>query len=292
MNEEVKKRYQKIIQDLGQIPTMPTIAAKVMQIVNDPHSNADDVSRFISKDVALTSKVLRLANSAFYGIPRTISSVNSAIVILGFNTIRSLVLSASVLKIFPAKPGAVSFDRKAFWKHSFMVGIAARMIAQFYRKRRLVDLEMAFSSGLLHDIGKLILEQFANAEYHQVLKYALENKVPLFEVEKNMLGINHAEVSGMLADKWQMPNELKLPMVNHHTPLAEQEMPEMTAIIHYANHITHVRGSGCMVGETYGELITECIEILGLGVTEAELMAEFDKQLLEAEPFFSLIEAN
>ena len=77
MTEESKKRYQRIIQDLGQIPTMPTIAAKVMQIVNDPHSSAEDVAKFISRDVALTSKVLRLANSAFYGIPRTISSVNS-----------------------------------------------------------------------------------------------------------------------------------------------------------------------------------------------------------------------
>ena len=79
MSEETKKRYQRIIQDLGQIPTMPTIAARVMQIVNDPHSSAEDVAKFISRDVALTSKVLRLANSAFYGIPRTISSVNSAI---------------------------------------------------------------------------------------------------------------------------------------------------------------------------------------------------------------------
>src|SRR6185295_19913442 len=133
MAEDSSKRYNRIIQELGQIPTMPTIAARVMQIVNDPHSSAEDVAKFISRDVALTSKVLRLANSAFYGIPRTISSVNSAIVILGFNTIRSLVLSASVLKVFPAK-GNVSFDRKAFWKHSFMVGIASRMLAQIYRR--------------------------------------------------------------------------------------------------------------------------------------------------------------
>ncbi len=292
MNEATNQRYQKIIQDLGQIPTMPTIAAKVMQIVNNPKSNAEDVAKFIAKDVALTSKVLRLANSAFYGIPRTISSVNSAIVILGFNTIRSLVLSASVLKMFPSTPGTVTFDRKAFWKHSFMVSIASRMIAQIYRKKKMVDLEMAFSAGLLHDIGKLILEQFSNAEYMPVLRLAVEKKLPLYQVEKSLLGITHAEVSGLLVDKWQMPMELKSPIVMHHTPLQERDMPEMTAICHYANHLAHLKGSGCMDGESYAGLIPEIVELLSLGMTEEELSKELDMHILESEPFFSLIEAN
>lgn len=292
MNEEVKKRYQKIIQDLGQIPTMPTIAGKVMQIVNDPKSNAEDVAKFIAKDVALTSKVLRLANSAFYGIPRTISSVNSAIVILGFNTIRSLVLSASVIKIFPAKPGAVNFDRKAFWKHSFVVGMAARMLATHLRRRKLVDLEIAFAAGLLHDVGKLILEQFANQEYQQALKLAKEKALPLFAVEKAILGLNHADVSGMLVDKWQMPNELKFPIVHHHTPLEDQESPEMTALVHVANHLAHQAGSGCMQGEIFAPLVQECYARLALSVDEEGLLKELDVLLKEAEAFFSLIEAN
>ncbi len=292
MNEAVKKRYQKIIQDLGQIPTMPTIAGKVMQIVNDPKSNAEDVARFISKDVALTSKVLRLANSAFYGIPRTISSVNSAIVILGFNTIRSLVLSASVIKIFPAKPGAASFDRKAFWKHSFVVGMASRMLATHLRRRKLVDLEIAFAGGLLHDVGKLILEQFANQEYMQALKLSKEKALPLFAVEKAILGLNHADVSGMLVDKWQMPNELKFPIVNHHTPLDDQESPEMTALVHVANHLAHQAGSGCMEGEVFAPLVQECYVRLSLSVDEPTLLKELEGLLKEAEAFFSLIEAN
>jgi putative nucleotidyltransferase with HDIG domain len=293
MNEESKKRYQRIIQDLGQIPTMPTIAAKVMQIVNDPHSSAEDVAKFISRDVALTSKVLRLANSAFYGIPRTISSVNSAIVILGFNTIRSLVLSASVLKVFPQKPGlAASFDRKAFWKHSFMVGIASRMVAQIYRKKKLVDMETAFSAGLLHDIGKIILEQFSNDDYVPVLKAAKEQGLPLFMAERAILGMSHADVSGMLVDKWQMPNELKGPIVNHHTPMEDKTSQDMACIVHYANHLCHVKGSGCMDNETYAPLIKEVEAVLGLGITEESMLEELEKHIQEAEPFFSLIEAN
>ncbi len=292
MNEDAKKRYQRIIQDLGQIPTMPTIAAKVMQIVNDPHSSAEDVAKFISRDVALTSKVLRLANSAFYGIPRTISSVNSAIVILGFNTIRSLVLSASVLKVFPSKPGLVRFDRKSFWKHSFMVGIASRMLAQFYRRKKLIDLEVAFSAGLLHDIGKIILEQYSNEEYIPVLEAAKSQGLPLFMVEKSILGMSHADVSGMLIDKWQMPNELRLPIINHHSPLSEKEGQDMACIVHFANHLCHLKNSGCMENETYAPLIAEVEAALNLGVDIEQLMVELDKHVQEAEPFFSLIEAN
>ena len=293
MNEESKKRYQRIIQDLGQIPTMPTIAAKVMQIVNDPHSSAEDVAKFISRDVALTSKVLRLANSAFYGIPRTISSVNSAIVILGFNTIRSLVLSASVLKVFPQKPGlAASFDRKAFWKHSFMVGIASRMVAQIYRKKKLVDMETAFSAGLLHDIGKIILEQFSNDDYVPVLKAAKDQGLPLVVVERAILGMSHADVSGMLVDKWQMPNELKGPIVNHHSPMEDKASQDMACIVHYANHLCHVKGSGCMDNETYAPLAKDVEALLGLGIAEELLLEELEKHIQEAEPFFSLIEAN
>jgi putative nucleotidyltransferase with HDIG domain len=292
MSEETKKRYTRIIQDLGQIPTMPTIAARVMQIVNDPHSSAEDVAKFISRDVALTSKVLRLANSAFYGIPRTISSVNSAIVILGFNTIRSLVLSASVLKVFPSKPGLVAFDRKAFWKHSFMVGIASRMVAQIYRKKRLVDMETAFSAGLLHDVGKLILEQYSNEEYIPVLKDAKDKGIPLVAAEKARLGLTHADVSGMLIDKWQMPNELRGPIVNHHGPAEDKASQEMASIIHYANHLCHLKGSGCMQDEVYAPFVAETEAFLGLGKTQDELLAELETHIQEAEPFFSLIEAN
>lgn len=286
MTEESKKRYQRIIQDLGQIPTMPTIAAKVMQIVNDPHSSAEDVAKFISRDVALTSKVLRLANSAFYGIPRTISSVNSAIVILGFNTIRSLVLSASVLKVFPAKPGLVAFDRKAFWKHSFMVGIASRMVAQIYRKRKLVDMETAFSAGLLHDIGKIILEQFSNDDYLPVLMAAKDQGIPLYMAEKAMLGMSHADVSGMLVDKWQMPNELKSPIVNHHSPMEDKASQDMACIVHYANHLCHLKGSGCMANEIYMPLAAEAAAVLNLGINEEQLLEELEKHIQEAEPFF------
>jgi putative nucleotidyltransferase with HDIG domain len=292
MTEGANKRYQRIIQDLGQIPTMPTIAARVMQIVNDPHSSAEDVAKFISRDVALTSKVLRLANSAFYGIPRTISSVNSAIVILGFNTIRSLVLSASVLKVFPAKPGLVAFDRKAFWKHSFMVGIASRMLAQIYRKKKLVDMETAFSAGLLHDVGKLILEQFAHEDYMPVLNEARDRKIPLVNAEKNLLGLTHAEVSGMLVEKWQMPNELRGPIVMHHSPLEDKTCQELASIVHFANHLCHLHGSGTMQDETYSTFHPEAEQLLGLGPTLEELVAELDRHIQEAEPFFTLIEAN
>ncbi len=291
--ENLQQRYSRIIQEMGQLPTMPTIAAKVMQLVNDPASSAEDIARFITKDLALTSKVLRLANSAFYGIPRTISSVNSAIVILGFNTVRSLVLSASVVKIFPGRADNNGFDRKAFWKHSFMVGMTSRMLAQMYRKKKMVDVEIAFSAGLLHDVGKLILEQFAGDDYLPVIAEARKQGLPLYQLEKTMLGLTHADISAMLIEKWQMPNELREPILYHHFPTDAGEHLDVALLIHIANYLCHKKGLGSMDEEPFGPLHTDAEQLLtALGPSLEEIEADMDKQLEEAEPFFALIQSD
>ncbi len=291
--ENLPQRYSRIIQEMGQLPTMPTIAAKVMQLVNDPNSSAEDIAKFISKDLALTSKVLRLANSAFYGIPRTISSVNSAIVILGYNTVRSLVLSASVVKLFPGRSDKTGFDRKSFWKHSFMVGMTSRMLAQMYRRKKMVDVEIAFSAGLLHDVGKLILEQFAGEDYLPVIAEARKQGVPLYQLEKSMLGLTHADISAMLIEKWQMPNELREPIQFHHLPSDAGEHVDVALLIHTANFLCHKKGIGCMDEEPFGPLHPDAEKLLAdLGPTLEEIEADMDKQLEEAEPFFALIEAD
>ncbi len=292
MVETAKERYSRIIHELGQIPTMPSIAARVMQIVNNPSSSSDDLANFLSRDVALTSKVLRLANSAFYGIPRSISSVNSAIVILGFNTIRSLVLSASILKAFPTPSKGASFDRKEFWKHCFMVGVAARMLARHYRRKKMVDLEIVFSAGLMHDIGKLILDQFAHDDYMTVLMTAREKGIPIYVAEREGLGMTHAEVSGMLVEKWQMPAELIAPIIHHHSPLDAGPHTDVAILVHIANHLCHLKGSGCMENETFGELNIQAFEQIDLGVSLEDMLLELDKQIEEAGSFFSLIESG
>ena len=145
-------RYQRIVENIRQLPALPAIVSKLISVVNSPDTSAEDAANLIEKDPALTTKVLRLANSAFYGMPRSISSVSSAVVILGFNTLKSLVLSASVVNLFPEKGGASAFDRVRFWKHSIVCGMAARDIAQSIMGVTFMDPQSAFCAGIMHDI--------------------------------------------------------------------------------------------------------------------------------------------
>ncbi|MBD3422116.1 MAG: HDOD domain-containing protein [Chitinivibrionales bacterium] len=234
-----KEHYNRIVEDIDQLPALPAIVSRLMQVVNSPDTSAEDAAGLIERDPALTGKMLRLANSAFYGIPRTISSVSSAVVILGFNTIKSLVLSASVMQIFPGTNGRQLFDRKKFWRHSIVTAIAAKTIVRQYMRVKMMDPESAFCAGILHDIGKLIFEQYLHDEYQQACTYAREQHVPLLDAETQVLGINHAQVGRILADKWALPIELEHTIVSHHEPDPSSDMIDLIAAVHLANFMTH-----------------------------------------------------
>jgi HD-like signal output (HDOD) protein len=134
-------------------------------MVGDPSVSAGDINDVISKDVALSARILKLVNSAFYGFPRRIASVTHAIVILGFNALRNVTLSASVFDLLDSRD--LPFGHREFWIHSIGVAVAANVIA---RERKLPDVEDAFMCGLLHDVGKIVLHQYARGEFGRVLK--------------------------------------------------------------------------------------------------------------------------
>ena len=141
--EAVGEQYKELIENINNLPALPAIVSRLIKVVNSPDTSADDAAKLIEKDPALTGKMLRLANSAFYGIPRSISSVSSAVVILGFNTIRSLVLSASVIKMFPDSKLQV-IDKDRFWKHSIVTALAAKILVRHFFNMRMMDPESAF----------------------------------------------------------------------------------------------------------------------------------------------------
>ena len=234
--------YKKVIESIDNLPSFPAVVSRLIKVVNSPESSADDAAGLIEKDPALTSKMLRLANSAFYGIPRSISSVSSAVVILGFNTIRSLVLSASVMKLFSGSQKQ-AVDKERFWKHSIVSAMAAKIIVRHFINVRMMDPESAFCSGILHDIGKLIFNEFMNDEYVEVRNYAEKNGVPLLDAENKILGINHAEICKVVSDKWSLPLDLEYSLVYHHNPGAADKLHELIATIHFADILAHEIGA-------------------------------------------------
>jgi len=269
-----KERAVQIVENADRLPSLPSIVLKLMDVVNSSNSSAEDAARLIEKDPALTGKMIRLANSAFYGIPRSISSVSSAVVILGFNTIRSLVLSASVAKMFEGKH---SLDMDRFWKHSIVTAMTAKIIVRHLMSVRMMDPESAFCAGILHDIGKLIFSQCMPEDYAGVCDYAKNNGISLVDAEETLLGINHAKMGKILADKWALPLDLEYALVHHHNPHAADQASYLVNIIHLSDIIAHKLGCNLFDGEV-------CIEESGLCRAELKIgNADFDKIVQNVE---------
>ncbi|KMQ50941.1 metal dependent phosphohydrolase [Chitinispirillum alkaliphilum] len=285
---KAKGRYQHVIDNIDQLPSLPAIVSRLLQVVNCPDTSAEDAAELIEKDPALTSRMLRLANSAFYGIPRSISSVSSAVVILGFNTIRSLVLSASVVKMFSgAKP---FFDNDRFWKHSIVTAIASKTIIRHFMSVRMMDPESAFCSGILHDIGKLIFSFYVPEEYMEACEYACKHSVSLIDAENHILGINHAEIGKILADKWALPLDLSNCLVYHHSPEKSDIASDLVSTVHLGDIMAHKLGCDLWDGEIRVEESASSREILNISQTEYDkIMDKLQDSVEKSTEFLSII---
>ncbi|MDR0330137.1 MAG: HDOD domain-containing protein [Chitinispirillales bacterium] len=283
----VKARIAAIVEDVDSLPSLPSIVMKLIEVVNSPDSSAEDAAELIEKDPALTSKMIRLANSAFYGIPRSISSVTSAVVVLGFNTIRSLVLSASVAKMFDGKH-TIDIDR--FWKHSVVTAMASKIIVRHLMGVRMMDPESAFCAGVLHDIGMLIFSQYMPEDYAKVCEYAKANAVPLLEAEDKVMGVNHAYMGKILADKWSLPLDLENAIVYHHAPGKAEKSSHLAHIIHLADIISHNVGCSHWEGEACAPECETCRAELKVGDADYEkIMFNIQSSLDKSQDFLAIL---
>ncbi|MEN9353376.1 MAG: hypothetical protein RL318_701 [Fibrobacterota bacterium] len=289
VDDATRRKYQNILENVGQVPTLPTIVARALEIIHDPNSQAEELGRLLSKDPALSVKVLRLANSAFYGIPRSISSINQAVIILGFNTLRSLVLSATVFKLFTGN--GKGLDRGRYWKHSVSAAMATRLLARKVARLHSVNVESAFMAGLLHKIGILIFEVVAEEEHGQVLARAEEGEASLAELEKQVLGLHYADLGGMLAERWELPEELQQPIVCHIRPSETEEWDIQAALVHAGAFLAEQCGASLLDrGITY-PLDPTVLELLQIPPeTLPQLLEELRPELASADSFFNLVQ--
>ena len=194
-----KSLEQKKIEQIENLPTLPEVANKLLKIINDPTTTAVDVANLISRDLSLTSKVLRLANSAFYGIPRTVTTVQNAVVILGLKVINTMVFSITVVKMFPGDGRNELFSRKKFWAHSLACAVLARQLALRMRKFTLFDPEECFCAGLIHDIGRVVLDQYFHENFLKAIQTAIRQENPPAAGRDRDLRL-HPHGRGRLAD--------------------------------------------------------------------------------------------
>ena len=239
MNPEIH-RIKRITESIIGLPTLPTVVSKMIEVVDNPRTSTASLSRLISTDQALTARLLKLANSAYYGFPREISTVNMAIVVLGFNTVKDMGLSISVFDAFKNQENSSSFDIARFWEHSIACGVASRMLARNYRSRFAGE---AFVAGLLHDIGKVILNQYFHKEFNLIMEKTSGGML-LEEAEDSVIGIRHSQIGAWLADKWNLPKLISETIECHHAPWNTKKEPVFVATVCLADYLCHVCGSG------------------------------------------------
>jgi putative nucleotidyltransferase with HDIG domain len=222
------------VENIKGLPTLPGIVKKISEMVVKPTTSAEDIGRVISSDQVLSAKVLKLINSAFYGFPGRISSVTHGIVLLGFNVVKGLVLSASVFDMMEGK-------MVGLWEHSLGTAITSGIIGKRIKQE---NPEEGNEAGLLHDIGKVVIKVSMPDEYEKISKLVVEKEMSMFKAEKAVLGMTHAEIGGFLAEKWNLPQNLRDPITYHHSPHRARIAPKQTAMIHLADILIKGIGHG------------------------------------------------
>jgi putative nucleotidyltransferase with HDIG domain len=226
----------KIIESLNDIPTLNFIHQKVISVANDPLSSAADLAKVISMDPALSSKVLKLSNSAYYGFPRKVSSISQAVTILGFKTIKNLALGVMVYESL-FKNQTASVDMKKLWEHSINVAIFSELLGE---KLNYPNKEELFICGLLHDIGKAVWA-IINPD---ILKYVLEvcrkTSLSFYEAEIHLEIPSHQTTGEIICRKWNFPEIITLSVSNHHTPTNVKDVYfDIVSVVHVADLLSN-----------------------------------------------------
>lgn len=275
----IQRRVLKRVKD---IPSLPQFVIETLSKLDDPKSSASDVGATLSLDEGLVVRVLRLANSAYYGLSRRIAAVSEAITFLGFKTVKSIVLAASVYKYMDSAFSGYSLDRGSLWKHSQSVAAIARFLAGRLKE---VDPEEAYIAGMTHDIGKIVLNDYVRFGYSIILRLVEEERISFCEAERQVLGFDHAQVGGLVLEQWNLPEFYAVVAANHHTPWtvpAEKSEFQVAAdVVHIANSICIMLGAGIGgdglqyttspeslirlgMEDNIEEIMSECVDILAL----------------------------
>ena len=217
-----------ILNNLHQLPAIPAVVQELISNFDNPELDSQHLAAKIGQDQAITARVLRVANSSFYGLPRQVGSIQEAVVVLGFNTVRSLVLSAGIIGAFSsAGPGGV--DRKQHWQRSLDTATYARAVAKCLRQ----DSETAFSAGLLHDIGIMVLDVCDHERFAALWQGTQAGENGLIEAERATLGFDHAELGAEVARRWKFPPAIEEAIRCHYQPEC-QPFRKLTGIVQVA----------------------------------------------------------
>lgn len=214
------------------LPALPQVVMELVASLGDENCDVDRVARSIARDPAITAKTLRLANSSFYGLSRQVHSIDQAVTILGFSAVRNIATTSGLVAGVSASASG-STDLRAFWRHSLACAVAARALAQLQQSSSAV----AYTCGLLHDVGKLLLMTRFGPAYTQLLGSPAYLANPEVGTERSALGVDHAQLGAMMARQWQLPDDMQNAIARHHQ--LESGLGDLAHVVAAGNVLAH-----------------------------------------------------
>ena len=279
----MNKNLEEVIDKIDNIPANMATAIKISRMLNDINIKISDLTTTISTDTSLSTQLLKLSNSAYYGFSGKIASINDSIAKLGFNTIKSLVFVSIAQSLFNRQKTSYETEKGQIWRNAVASGIYAKYIAQYVNYK---SIDAAFTGGLLRDIGKIIIHEYVGKSYDEIIEFVKTYNISFNEAEEQIIGFNHCQIGAELAKKWNFPKILIDSIYYHHNPQDIIEDPDvdpcLISIIHIADAITVMLGQGIDLGGMMYKLEPKTLD--ALGINDEEHLEQIVSNLIELEP--------
>jgi len=272
----ISTELRALIRESRSLPTIPGVITKLSALEADPKSTSQEIARLIASDQILSAKVLRLVNSPFYGFSRRVSTVPNALILLGISVIKSLIMSTSIFEMMEK-------TLIGLWEQSLATAVAANLVAG---RLELSDREEISTAALLHDIGKVVIKVHLKEDYERLMAAAREKHLLSFEMEREALGTDHAEVGKWLAESWFLPEKLVEPIACHHDVEKSVTPRTRTSVVHFADILIRSLGFGGAINELVPQIHPLAVSTLRLDEVDMDsLVAELDDRLIEVRSF-------
>ncbi|MGE5362996.1 MAG: HDOD domain-containing protein [Bacteroidota bacterium] len=279
---EIQKKKEKnryILSNVYNLPSIPLVMLEVTRLLDNPMTSAAELGRVIGRDQGLVTKVLTVANSPLYGLPRRVSTIDFAIVILGFEHIKNIVIALSMIEAFKHRSGR-NLDQKSYWMHSIVTATAAKRIADDLGYHFTGE---AFTAGLLHDLGIPVIHKYFNHDFERICELVNSGEMDYSSAQAEVLGLKHEEIASILSQKWNLPLTLNDAILHHHEPSESTENKALACLVHLADYMTQRLSVGAFEWDNGIQLDPFVIDTLRLG-DEAYL----EKFILSYRELFSV----
>jgi HD-like signal output (HDOD) protein len=233
--------FRRLVAKVEDLPTLPRTVLRITELINDPRAAAKDLARIITDDQVLTARLLKLVNSSFYGFSQKISTVTGAIVLIGFDAIRNLLLTTSVFDLFPSRSTRSRREQELLWDHSLGCAVGAKVIGGVLRHEKLEEL---FVAGLLHDIGKIVEMTLLPGEFERIADAVRGRGLLVSAAEAEVLGCTHADIGRLLAERWNLPAKLATVIALHHSPMEAGPFTTEACVVHLADILARALSIG------------------------------------------------